>query len=163
MGLFDITEEKLQGLFHRVWVELGRGFVDPRKYPYLDKALYMYAREHVCGEISMNSEYRTIIDSFTTQANDLLGDQMVKVILYGSYARGDYDEHSDIDMMFLTSLSEDEIRKEKNKLYDLAFEYEMDYGVEISVIIKNIEDFQYWLGALPFYDNINREGIVLHG
>ena len=49
MGLFDITEEKLQGLFHRVWVELGRGFVDPRKYPYLDKALYMYAREHVCS------------------------------------------------------------------------------------------------------------------
>ena len=122
-----------------------------------------YECSGVCGEISMNSEYRTIIDSFTTQANDLLGDQMVKVILYGSYARGDYDEHSDIDMMFLTSLSEDEIRKEKNKLYDLAFEYEMDYGVEISVIIKNIEDFQYWLGALPFYDNINREGIVLHG
>ena len=49
MGLFDITEEKLQGLFHRAWVESGRGFVDPRRYPYLDKALYMYAKEHGCS------------------------------------------------------------------------------------------------------------------
>ena len=117
----------------------------------------------MCGGKGVNSEYRTIIDRFTAQANDLLGDRMVKAILYGSYARGDYDTHSDIDMLFLTTLSEEEIRKEKYRLFDLAFDYEMDYGVDISVIVKNIENFQYWLGALPFYDNIDREGVVVHG
>ena len=29
--------------------ESGREFVDPRKYDYLDKALYMYARQHNCS------------------------------------------------------------------------------------------------------------------
>ena len=108
-------------------------------------------------------DYIKIIRKFSTQANDLLGGHITKTILYGSYARGDYDEHSDIDLMLLTTLSEDEIRKEKTRIYDLAFDYEMDYGVDISVIVKNIADFQYWLGALPFYDNIAKEGVELNG
>lgn len=46
MGLFDIDEEKLQALYHRAFVESGYGFVDPRKYPYLDRALFVYASDH---------------------------------------------------------------------------------------------------------------------
>ena len=45
--MFDVDEE-LQGFYHRAWLEANRGFVDPRKYPYLHKAIYMYAREHGC-------------------------------------------------------------------------------------------------------------------
>ena len=109
------------------------------------------------------SDYREIINKFTAQAQDILRGHMVKAILYGSYARGDYDDNSDIDLMFLTTLPEEEIRAEKDKLYDLAFDYEMEYGVDISVIVKNIAHFDYWLGALPFYDNITREGVILRG
>ena len=49
MGLLDLNEEKLQALYHRAWHEAGMGFVDPRRYPYLDKAIYMYARENGCS------------------------------------------------------------------------------------------------------------------
>ena len=49
MGIFDVNEEKLRALYHRAWVEAGRGFVDPRKYPYLDKALYLFARKNGCS------------------------------------------------------------------------------------------------------------------
>lgn len=52
MGLFedvfDVTDEKLQGLYHRAWLEADRGFVDPRKYTYLDGALLSYAKENEC-------------------------------------------------------------------------------------------------------------------
>ncbi len=48
MGLFDVTDEKLQAFYHRAWLECNRGFVDPRKYPYLDKAIFIYAKEHDC-------------------------------------------------------------------------------------------------------------------
>ena len=109
------------------------------------------------------SDYNEIANRFLAEADNLLSGRIIKAILYGSYARGDYNEHSDIDLMLLTTLSEDEIRREKVKIYDLAFDYEMDYGVDISVIVKNITDYQYWLGALPFYDNIEREGVVVHG
>ncbi|MCR4642660.1 MAG: hypothetical protein K5697_11600 [Lachnospiraceae bacterium] len=39
-ALFEVTDE---------WLEANRGFVDTRKYPYLDKAIYIYAREHNCS------------------------------------------------------------------------------------------------------------------
>ena len=51
----------------------------------------------------------------------------------------------------------------ESKIYDLAFDFLMDYGVDISVVIKNENQFNYWLGALPFYDNVQREGMVLNG
>ena len=49
MGIFDIDDNKLRALYHRAELEANRGFVDTRKYPYLDKALYIYAREHNCS------------------------------------------------------------------------------------------------------------------
>lgn len=49
MGLFDLTDDKLQALYHRAWLECNRGFVNPRKYPYLDRALIRYAIENDCS------------------------------------------------------------------------------------------------------------------
>ena len=49
MGLFDVTDEKLRAFYHRAELEANRGFVDTRKYPYLDRALFIYAREHNCS------------------------------------------------------------------------------------------------------------------
>ena len=49
MGIFDIDDEKLRAFYHRAELEANRGFVDTRKYPYLDKALYIYAKEHNCS------------------------------------------------------------------------------------------------------------------
>lgn len=68
--------------------------------------------------------------------------------------------------MVLTTLTDSEIEKVETKIFDLAFDYEMEYGIwnmeygiEISVVVKNEEHFNYWLGALPFYNNVQEEGI----
>ena len=102
-----------------------------------------------------------ILLEFTQQVQTVLGKSLKKVILYGSYARGDYRENSDIDIMVLTTLTDEEIRQIKTTIYDVAFDFQMEYGVDISVVIKNEEHFNYWLGALPFYDNVQKEGVVL--
>ena len=104
-----------------------------------------------------------ILLNFAKQVKDILGDKLTKIILYGSYARGDYKENSDIDIMILTTLTDEEIRRIKTDIYDLAFDFQMEYDTDINVIVKNEEHFNYWLGALPFYDNVQREGIVLNG
>ena len=76
---------------------------------------------------------------------------------------GDYTENSDVDIMVLTSLPEDKIEPVEDSLYDVAYDILMEYGIQISVIVKNEEHFKYWLGALPFYDNVEREGIEIGG
>ena len=95
-------------------------------------------------------EHRNVIQKFARDVKEILGEALVKVLLYGSYARGDNVEGSDIDIMILTTLDDEEIENIENKIYDLAFDYLMDYGVDISTVIKNVEQFQYWLGTLPF-------------
>ena len=93
----------------------------------------------------------------------LLGSDLYAIILYGSYARGDYNNNSDVDIMILVDLPETEIKKIENDIYDIAYDFLMDYGVDISVIIKNEDIFKYWLGTLPFYNNVEKEGVVLSG
>ena len=49
MGLFSVSDEELMGFYHRAWHECHMGFVDPRKFPYLDQALKLYVKEHGCS------------------------------------------------------------------------------------------------------------------
>ncbi len=93
----------------------------------------------------------------------VLGNSYQKTILYGSYARGDYRENSDVDIMIFVSSDDGQIRRYFDEICDIAFDYQLEYGVDISVNIKNEEQFNYWLGALPFYDNVIKEGMVLDG
>ena len=59
-----------------------------------------------------------------------------KLIVYGSYARGDYKENSDIDVMILTPFSKEEIEQVENKIFDLAFELELESGIVINPVLE---------------------------
>lgn len=83
------------------------------------------------------------------------------MIVYGSYARGDYSEFSDIDIMLLVSLSDNEIKEIFDQISDLAFEFMLKYGVDISPVITNTDHFNYWVDNLPYYRNIRDEGVKL--
>ena len=112
---------------------------------------------------NMPKNIEKIVREFVNQANELLGDRIKKIILYGSYARGDYKKNSDVDLMILTDLSDDEIIEFREKLSDIAFEieFENNFDVMLSPLLKNIDKFNYWLEALPFYMNVEKEGVVL--
>lgn len=100
-----------------------------------------------------------IIYKFSQELKQILGDNLAKVIVYGSYARGDYRDNSDVDIMILVKMSDEEIKAVKNDIYDLAFDVEMSTGIELSPIIKNEKQYEYWVDTLPFYRNVRNEGV----
>lgn len=104
------------------------------------------------------------VQEFIKGVKDILGDRAKKIILYGSYARGDYNESSDIDIMILTDLNDDEIIEYRNKIWEYAYDIEWDnnFDITLSPLVKNIDKFNYWLDALPFYMNVQKEGVVLN-
>ena len=77
-----------------------------------------------------------VVYQFSRELKRMLGNRLVRVVLYGSYARGTYRDNSDVDIMILVNMTEDEIRQIKNSIYDLAFEIEMNIGIDIAPIIK---------------------------
>ena len=109
----------------------------------------------------MDNRIHDIVLKFSQQVKKLLGQKLDKVILYGSYARGDFRPDSDIDIMILVKMSDEEIRLVKNDIYDLAFEFEINTGIEFSPIIKNEDQYEYWIDTLPFYRNVRDEGVVI--
>ncbi len=47
------------------------------------------------------SELKQILDELLKYVTPIFSEKLKRVILFGSYARGDYDEELDIDVMFL--------------------------------------------------------------
>lgn len=81
----------------------------------------------------------------------------------GRMLDGDFNKSSDIDIMILTDLTDDEIVAYRQKIHDLAYDIEWNnnFDIDISPLVKNIDRFNYWIEALPFYMNVQREGVVL--
>ena len=105
----------------------------------------------------------SIVYRFSQEVKRMLGDSLRRIIVYGSYARGDYRENSDVDIMILVKMSDEEIRAVKNNIYDLAFGVEMNTGIQLSPIIKNEAQYEYWVDTLPFYRNVRDEGVIISG
>ncbi len=86
----------------------------------------------------------------------LYGERLKAVYLYGSYARGDYDDASDVDVMIVLDHYES-YWEELVKTSFLASELSLEYDVVISRMIMTEKD---WRDAdLPVLRNIRAEGI----
>lgn len=112
--------------------------------------------------MTKNRNMEKILQKYVGDLIQIYGRSLKAVILYGSYARGDFREDSDIDIMILVDLSDEEIHKKGHELSDLTFDYNFDYVLTIMPIVKNKAHFEKWLHAYPFYNNISREGVELY-
>lgn len=103
-----------------------------------------------------------ILKEYVEDLRHLYGSRLKTVILYGSYARGDFEPDSDIDIMILVDLTDQEIVDKGHLLSDMTFEYNFDTNLRIMPIVKNSDHFNKWLRAYPFYYNIKKEGVELY-
>lgn len=87
------------------------------------------------------------------------GDLLESVILYGSYARGDQKPDSDVDIAVI--LKDGNTEKMHDAMVDVVVNYELDMAVTLSVVPIEYDNYLAWSRVLPFYKNIEKEGIVL--
>lgn len=111
----------------------------------------------------MPNNIQKILNDFLEEVKIILGNRLKKIFLYGSYARGDYNKSSDIDIMILTDLPDKEINEYSMKIWEKSADIEIDKGIVISPLIRNMESFNSWLNVKPFYMKIVNEGVVLVG
>ncbi len=83
-----------------------------------------------------------------------------KVILFGSKARGDHDEHSDIDLLVVASRSLH--WKEEKAIIGALFDIGMEYNVIFSPLFTFSDEWEEGIFTeFPVYQEISRDGAVV--
>ena len=97
-----------------------------------------------------------VIKEFKSQVKNLYGNRLKEIILYGSWARGEATEDSDIDLIVVLEGSV-EPGKEIDRMIDIITDINLRYNVLISVYPVNNED--YITLKSPLLMSARREGV----
>ena len=100
-----------------------------------------------------------ILNELVTGILAILKSSAVRVVLYGSVARGTATEESDVDIAVLVKDALD--KNTEDKLSDFLVDMNLKYDKVFSVIDIDYDTFRKWEKVTPFYQNVNKEGIVL--
>lgn len=105
----------------------------------------------------MDDKIKSLISQIKEHLRKMYGGKFKKVILYGSYVRGEATKDSDIDLLVLVeeSLNLFEVRE---SLSDLLFDILLDEGELVSVIV--VPEHLYENYNSPFMLNVRKEGLV---
>ncbi len=104
-------------------------------------------------------EVAAIVAELCSRIALLFPEDKIEAILFGSYARGDADPGSDIDVLLLVDASRQDISDRNWKVGDLAAELLLNHGIVVSPFVENREYFNRNLQLFPFYRGIEREGV----
>lgn len=107
----------------------------------------------------INPAIEPMVREFKAALQTLYGDRLRDVVLYGSYARGDYDEESDIDLMLVLNDEKVNTIGEVFRLVDLNVDFLDRYSKIISVLPVAYQ--RYSQSFMPVYQNARQEGIRL--
>lgn len=107
------------------------------------------------------SQLNIITSAVAEEAKHILGSMLDAVVLYGSYARGDFDDESDIDIMVRIDCPANQLDSFEEAFNILCSRLSLDNDITVSITLRDKDTFDRFLNALPFYSNIEREGIKI--
>lgn len=101
------------------------------------------------------SEERAVLARFIARLEAECGNEIRRVILFGSKARGDFDFESDVDVLIVAKLGSERVKRAVD-------EFKSDLDVSFLPIIFSEEKYRYFQRLkLPLYVNLRRDGIEL--
>ncbi|SOD79762.1 nucleotidyltransferase domain-containing protein [Spirosoma fluviale] len=107
----------------------------------------------------INPSIEPIVREFKAALQALYGDRLGDVVLYGSYARGDYDDESDIDLMILLNDEQVNTYAEIRKIIDIEVQLLLRYGLAISPLPVSYQKYKTSRGGV--YREARKEGLLL--
>ena len=115
-----------------------------------DKNVGMNTPAHINGKVLSE-----LVDGIL----DALAGKVLRIVLYGSVARGTETEDSDVDIAVFVSERLDYIMEDR--LSDIVVDMNLKYNIVFSIIDIDEAVYRKWRHVTSFYQNVDKEGIVL--
>lgn len=107
----------------------------------------------------MDTRTRIVAEDFKQAMQSLYGPRLDRVVLFGSYARGDYRDDSDID--FMVVLNDEQITRLDEINRFLASQTELSLKHNITVSVVPVSRTKFTESAQPVYHFARLEGVSL--
>ncbi|GAA4401211.1 nucleotidyltransferase domain-containing protein [Nibrella viscosa] len=101
-------------------------------------------------------QLRSLTQELKQALTDLYGERLDKVILYGSYARSDFHDESDVDVLAVLRVDSVRPSGEFRKYGDIVWAMWEKYGVWVSIRLTSVAKFTS--SDLMLYQNIRAQG-----
>ena len=99
-----------------------------------------------------------LFKEISESVRDIYGDNLVSVIVYGSVARNTATEESDIDIAIMVKKDDADMY---DKWLDVVVKLDLEYDQVITTSLIEEKKFDEWKDIMPYYKNIQKEGVVL--
>ncbi|MCL2433312.1 MAG: nucleotidyltransferase domain-containing protein [Clostridia bacterium] len=105
-----------------------------------------------------------VLHNTAVHMKKIFGSKLKNVILYGSYARGDFDKYSDIDVMVLVDMDKYELAKYREQVVEHrhALDLEHNFDFLMTIMLQDEATFKKFSDASGFFKNILREGVYIN-
>ena len=108
------------------------------------------------------NQLHNITQEVSQKAQAILGSRLCDVILYGSYARGDYEDGSDIDIAILANVCDSELRPFQKQLNQVCSDIGLETGELLTIFLYDEKLFKERLPLSPFYRNVLKDGVKIY-
>ena len=129
---------------------------------YIKKAIEAKIIEDKANLTALLDALSEVEETTVREIPSLMKDDCEKIILYGSFARGDYTRDSDVDIAILTKCDRQAIRQFDPGIDEIASEIGIKTMMVVNYICLPIKEFEEKKGWYPFFMNIASDGRVLY-
>jgi len=113
------------------------------------------------NKIADRERVHSLLPEIERKIRDCFGDKVVRIIVFGSFARGDYDEESDLDILVV--VDDNNLEFYNSKRVELTNYYLDNENILLSVVIENASIAERYKNHSPFLINVFKEGKVFYG
>ncbi len=100
-----------------------------------------------------------IMQEVCSSCNAVFEKKISEAYLYGFYARGDFHDESDIDILITVDEAPENLSAYRKQIAKICSSLGLERDIMISATVKSNSQFHDYLNILPFYQNVIKEGI----